>query len=75
MVVIITLYSSATCQNCGILEKILINKSVNFEKKDVNESGVIIPKEVTSVPILDVSGKFMTFPEAVQWINTEKREG
>lgn len=66
----VKLYSTH-CPQCIMLENLLKQKKVNFElikvtPEDVKTMGF------TSVPILEVDGKFMAFPEARTWATKQK---
>ncbi len=57
----ITLYSTG-CPRCIQLEAALKAKNINYTK--VSDEDEIIAKGFTSVPVLDVDGRIMMFPEA-----------
>lgn len=57
----ITLYSTG-CPRCIQLEAALKAKKINYNK--VSDEEEILAKGFTSVPVLDVDGKTMYFPEA-----------
>ena len=57
----ITLYSTG-CPRCIQLESALKAKNINYTK--VSDEDEIIAKGFTSVPVLDVDGRIMMFPEA-----------
>ena len=64
----IVLYSTG-CPKCRILEKKLSEIGVSYDV--VNDVDTLIAKGFKSAPVLDVAGRFMTFPEAVEWIAGE----
>ena len=57
----ITLYSTG-CPTSIQLESALKAKNINYTK--ISDENEIIAKGFTSVPVLDVDGKIMMFPEA-----------
>lgn len=62
----IVLYTTG-CPKCKILEKKLKDKKVSFDVcNDVEE---MKKNNITSVPVLNVSGKMLDFYNAVQYVN------
>lgn len=60
-----TLYSN-NCPKCKILKEKLDAKHIEYElKTDVNE---MISLGFTFVPVLEVSGKYLNFAEALKYI-------
>lgn len=60
-----TLYSS-NCPKCKILKEKLDAKHIEYElKTDVDE---MISLGFTFVPVLEVSGKYLNFAEALKYI-------
>lgn len=57
----ITLYSTG-CPRCIQLEAALKAKKINYNK--ISDEEEILAKGFTSVPVLDVDGEIMYFPEA-----------
>lgn len=57
----ITLYSTG-CPRCIQLEAALKTKKINYNK--ISNEEEILAKGFTSIPVLDVDGKIMYFPEA-----------
>lgn len=62
---LMTLYSS-NCPKCKILKEKLDAKHIEYElKTDVDE---MISLGFTFVPVLEVSGKYLNFAEALKYI-------
>ena len=62
----IILYSHG-CPKCKVLDMKLHKKNIEFET-DTNVSK-LIDLGFKSAPILQVGDKYMTFEEAVKWVN------
>lgn len=60
------LYSNG-CPKCRVLESKLNAKGIAFEKSE--DFSKLIEQEKQSLPVLEVSDKFMDFPEANAWVN------
>lgn len=64
----ITLYGIPGCGMCAALSQMLDNKKIKYLKVvSVDECAKL---GFSSVPVLDVDGKRMTFGEAIAWINS-----
>lgn len=61
----ITLYSTG-CPRCKVLESALDAKNITYEK--ITDEEEIINKGYLTIPILDVDGKAMAFPEAYNYV-------
>lgn len=61
----ITLYSTG-CPRCKVLESALDAKNITYEK--ITDEEEIINKGYLTIPILDVDGKVMAFPEAYNYV-------
>lgn len=61
----ITLYSTG-CPRCKVLESALDAKNIAYKK--ITDEEEIINKGYLTIPILDVDGKAMTFPEAYNYV-------
>lgn len=61
----ITLYSTG-CPRCKVLESALDAKNITYEK--ITDEEEIINKGYLTIPILDVDGKTMAFPEAYNYV-------
>lgn len=61
----ITLYSTG-CPRCKVLESALEANNIIYEK--VTDEDTIINKGFLSVPILEVDGNAMSFPEAFNYV-------
>lgn len=63
----ITIYTTQTCPKCKILKKKLADKGINYEEftneDEMQRMGIM------SVPVMDVDGKLLDFPEAIKYIN------
>ena len=66
----VKLYSTH-CPQCIMLENLLKQKKVNYEYVKTTMED-IAAMGFSSVPILEVDGKFMAFPEARTWVNKQK---
>lgn len=64
----VTLYSTG-CPKCNVLEKKLQIAGIDF---NIEGAETMIEKGFESVPILEVDGKYMTFMEALKWIDTRQ---
>ena len=62
----ITLYSSPTCPKCRML-KLELGKQ-NIEYNEQHDTEALAKQGFTSLPILEVNGKFLTMPEAIKWL-------
>ena len=65
----ITLYSTG-CPRCKILESALDAKGMIYNK--ISDEQTIIDKGFLTVPVLDVDGKAMMFPEAFNYVKGVK---
>lgn len=63
----VTLYKTPTCPKCRVLKMKLEEKGVTFNTCEDIE--VLKAKGISSVPVLEVDGKMMTFVEANNWVN------
>jgi len=62
---LIVLYSNG-CPRCNILETALNSKKISYTK--VSDTDKIVEKGFLTVPILEVDGKDMAFPEAYNYV-------
>ena len=63
----ITIYTTATCPKCKILKKKMDDKGIVYEEfTDENEMQRM---GILSVPVLEVDGEQMDFPQAVKYVN------
>ncbi len=63
----ITIYTTATCPKCKILKKKMDDKGIAYEEfTDENEMQRM---GILSVPVLEVDGEQMDFPQAVKYVN------
>lgn len=58
----ITLYGGKHCPRCAQIEAAFKAKKIEYTK--VEDEDEIIAKGYTSIPVVDVDGKIMYFPEA-----------
>lgn len=65
----VVLYST-DCPQCNVLKKKLENAGVEFELS--NDVDSMIEKGFTSAPVLGVDDQYMTFREAIDWINSRQ---
>lgn len=61
------LYSTIGCAKCQILEKLLNNKHVTYNK--ISDVDLMLKKGFMSVPVLEINGTVMKFSEAMQYVN------
>lgn len=66
----VTLYSTG-CPKCKILEKKLLQKSIDFQV--VTDRELMISLGFSTMPVLKVNDKIMNFKEAVNWVNKEDK--
>ena len=63
----ITIYTTATCPKCRILKKKLEEKGIEYEEftdeEEMQHMGIM------AVPVLDVDGRMMDFPDAINYVN------
>lgn len=60
------LYSTG-CPKCEVLKKKLRSKNLNFSICD--DMMEMKEKNITTLPVLELNGKLLSFKEAVDWIN------
>ena len=65
----ITLFSTG-CPKCKILEYKLKEKNIPYYECD--DIGIMEGCGVTSVPTLKINNKFLTFTDAVKWVNSQE---
>jgi glutaredoxin len=63
----VTLYSNG-CPKCRVLKQKLARKNVTFSEN--SNVKTLIDLGFTKVPVLEVEGKFMSFYDANNWINS-----
>ncbi len=70
---IITLYSTG-CAYCTVVSKLLADKRIPFNVVSDEDAIRTVGAEhgISSLPILEVGGKFMNVKEAVQWVNAQE---
>ena len=57
------------CPKCDVLEQKLNMKNISFTIcEDVS---VMQSKGIDAVPVLEVDGNLLQFPEAVRWVNAQ----
>lgn len=66
----VTLYSTG-CPKCKILEKKLLQKSIDFQA--VTDRELMMSLGFSTMPVLKVNDKIMNFKEAVNWVNKEDK--
>ena len=62
----IILYTTG-CPRCRLLERQLDEKGIKYEKSDDVE--ILIENGFSTVPVLFVNNKILTFPKSVKYIN------
>lgn len=60
----VVLYSTG-CPQCVVLESLLNQHNISFSK--VTDQQTMIEKGFIHVPMLEVDGKILSFPEAMAW--------
>lgn len=63
----ITIYTTSTCPKCKILKKKLDEKGIAYE--EFNDEDEMQRMGILSVPVLEVDGEQMDFPQAVKYVN------
>ena len=63
----ITIYTTQTCPKCQILKKKLADKGIEY--KEFTDEAEMQRMGIMSVPVMDVDGKQMDFPEAIKYVN------
>ena len=69
----VNLYSTG-CPKCKVLEKKLTNAGIEFKIHDnVDEVAAFCDSlGLTSVPVLEVNGKYLNFGDAIKWVGEQK---
>ena len=62
----ITLYSTG-CPRCNVLKQKLDSKKIKYDI--FNDIDKMLEKGITNVPMLEVEGTMMSYPEAIKWLN------
>lgn len=65
----IILYSTG-CPKCNILIKKLQSKHIDY--KIVNDTQIMLKKNIDTVPQLEINGKLLNFSEANIWVNQQE---
>ena len=65
MIILITLYSTG-CPRCNVLKQKLDSKGIRYVT--VNDVDIMTEKGIETVPVLEVDGQMMKFPEAMKWV-------
>ena len=65
----VTLYSIG-CNNCNVLKSKLQQAGIEFE--EVTDKEYMISLGLDSMPVLEVDGQRMEYPEAIRWVNNQK---
>lgn len=60
----VVLYSTG-CPQCMVLETLLKNRGVSYSK--VTDQQTMLDKGFVHVPMLEVDGTVMSFPESMAW--------
>lgn len=66
MILLIKLYTTH-CPKCKVLEMKLMSK--NIEYQECTDEKEMVDKNILSVPVLEIDGKYLNFSEANTWIN------
>ena len=62
---LVILYSTG-CPRCNVLKQKLDSKGIRYVT--VNDVDIMTEKGIETVPVLEVDGQMMKFPEAMKWI-------
>lgn len=62
----IILYSTH-CPQCVNVERLLRQKNIDYE--EINDTGVMLSKGITLVPVLEVEGKLLQGKEIYDYLN------
>lgn len=71
----ITVYISDKCPKCNILKIKLNNKGIKYQEKIASKEeidDILKTKNIMSLPILKIDGKYLDFTEANNWVNNQK---
>lgn len=60
------------CPKCEVLKKKLLQKNIIFETS--NDFSKLIENKIDTLPVLEVNGNLLEFPEAITYINNYKGE-
>lgn len=63
--IMVILYSTG-CPRCNVLVQKLNSKGIEYDV--VNDVDVMTEKGIETVPVLEVDGQLMKFPEAMKWV-------
>lgn len=62
-------FYSTGCPRCVILKRKLDEKEIQYTLEESVDK--MLSLGMTSVPVLQVDGKYMGFSEAVKWVNVQ----
>lgn len=60
------------CPKCEVLKKKLLQKNLSFETS--SDFSKLVENNIDTLPILEVDGKLLEFPEAITYVNNYKGE-
>lgn len=60
------------CPKCKVLKKKLLQKNIIFETS--NDFSKLLENNIDTLPVLEVNGNLLEFPEAITYINNYKGE-
>ena len=63
----IILYSTG-CPKCEILKKKMGEKNISYT--EINDTNIMIKKNITFVPVLEINEKILNYKEAVDFVNS-----
>ena len=69
----VILYTSTGCPKCNIIKKGLEKKGIDYFSIENEEE--IVKRGITSIPVLEIDGKRMYYPEAFNYVKNYKKEG
>jgi len=64
-----TMYSNETCSKCKMLKERLLKKNIKYDIEQDNFDE-LIEHGFTTVPILKVNNEFLTFHDAIKFVNS-----
>lgn len=60
------------CPKCEVLKKKLLQKNLSF--KTSSDFSKLVENNIDTLPVLEVDGKLLEFPEAITYVNNYKGE-
>lgn len=67
------MYTIENCRNCEVLGRMLDRKGLEFKEESARDKAEEFKaRGIMSVPVLQVGDQFLSFGEAITWINSRK---